>query len=120
MRMKYDESILSECDRIIDDIKNILLELNDIGVSTMVSYSPMTKSCSEKKPKIIVEITTTYIPSMTNGKWIVNGKDVGKDVNETVEWLRRYVDKSTKYSYDDFVWESSASLRRIYQMRIST
>jgi len=45
-----------ECDCIIDDIKDILLELSDSGLSTTVGYTPMTLSYQEKTPKMVVDI----------------------------------------------------------------
>ena len=50
MRLKYGESVLSECDDMIDDIKDMVLELTDIGLFTTVGYTPMTISCFDKTP----------------------------------------------------------------------
>ena len=35
MRLYYGESVLSECDDMIDDIKDMVLELQDIGLFTI-------------------------------------------------------------------------------------
>ena len=56
MRLKYGESVLSECDDMIDDIKDMVLELTDIGLFTTVGYTPMTISCFDKTPKLMAEI----------------------------------------------------------------
>ncbi len=41
---------------MIDDIKDMVLELGDIGLFTRVGYTPMTISSREKTPKIVVDI----------------------------------------------------------------
>ena len=56
MRLKYGESVLSECDDMIDDIKDMVLELTDIGLFTTVGYTPMTLVYREKTPKIMAEV----------------------------------------------------------------
>lgn len=117
MIMKYGQSAIDECNSLINDIKDILLELDDLGVMTVVGYTPMTYACRENTPKIMVDISTIHIPSLTTGKWVVNGNDITKDVNETIERLRYYV-KSKGYPYGNADWESTSSNKRIYQMLI--
>ena len=56
MRLKYGESVLSECDNMIDDIKDMVLELTDIGLFATVGYTPITISCFDKTPKLIAEV----------------------------------------------------------------
>ena len=56
MRLKYGESVLSECDDMIDDIKDMLLELQDISLFITVGYTPMTLVYREKTPKIMAEV----------------------------------------------------------------
>lgn len=52
----YDADELDRIDLIIDDIKDMVLELGDIGLYTTVGYTPMTLVGREKTPKIMVEI----------------------------------------------------------------
>jgi len=56
MNVRYGDDVLEECDSVIADIKDMLLELSDIGLFTTVGYTPMTLTCNEKTPKIIVEV----------------------------------------------------------------
>ena len=117
MSLKYSSDVLTECDSIIDDIKDILLELKDFGFWITVGYTPMTLAGREDSPKIMVEIQSTHIPSLTTGKWISNGKDYTRDVYETIERLKDYVN-SIGYPYGDGDWESTSSNKKIYQMLI--
>lgn len=117
MYLKYDKDVIDKCDAMIDDIKDILLELKDIGFWITVGYTPMTLVGREESPKIIAEIQSIHIPSLTTGKWISNGKDYTQEVYETIERLKDYVN-STGYPYGDGDWESTSSNKRIYQMLI--
>jgi hypothetical protein len=56
MSIIYGVNVIKECDSIIEDIKDILLELSDSGLFTMVGYTPMTLTYSDKTPKIMAEI----------------------------------------------------------------
>lgn len=55
MKVKYGEQALRECDSIIDDIKDMLLELKDMGLIVGVAYTPMTLAGMEDSPKIRAE-----------------------------------------------------------------
>ena len=56
MDVHYGVNVVSECDSIIADIKDMLLELTDAGLFTRVGYTPMTLAYREETPKIIVEV----------------------------------------------------------------
>ncbi len=53
---KYGQSILDECDSMISDIKDMLLELQDIDLFVMVGYTPMTLTSRDDTPKIMAEV----------------------------------------------------------------
>ena len=61
MKIKYGEDVLSECDSIIEDIKDMLLELTDAGLFTTVGYTPMTLVYREK----IIKKTLNFFGSLT-------------------------------------------------------
>ena len=42
MNIRYGADVVEECNSIIYDIVDMLLELKDIGLFTMVGYTPMT------------------------------------------------------------------------------
>ena len=44
----YGTDVVSECNSIIEDIKDMILELTDTGLFTTVGYTPMTLSYQEK------------------------------------------------------------------------
>ena len=56
MDSHYGSNMMQECDSIIDDIKDMLLELKDIGLFITVGYTPMTLSYRENTPKIMAEV----------------------------------------------------------------
>ena len=56
MNVRYGTDVVEECDSIIADIKDMLLELKDIGLFITVGYTPMTLSYRENTPKIMAEV----------------------------------------------------------------
>ena len=56
MNSYYGYNVMEECDSIIADIKDMLLELKDIGLFITVGYTPMTISYRESTPKIMAEV----------------------------------------------------------------
>lgn len=53
----FDAQTLAECDSVVADIEDMLLDLNEAGLDTLVSYSPMTYTGRESSPKIVVDIS---------------------------------------------------------------
>ena len=116
MKIKYGEDVLSECDSIIEDIKDMILELTDTGLFTTVGYTPMTLVYREKTPKISVEVQG----------------DLGlcesfeDDIKSSFERIKEYV-KSYGYVTGFGTWERDNQMRpgtndlttfRVYQMLI--
>ena len=56
MNSYYGYNVMEECDSIIADIKDMLLELKDIGLFITVGYTPMTLTYRDKTPKIMAEV----------------------------------------------------------------
>ena len=56
MMIKYTVGVLDECDSMISDIKDMLLELKDIGLFVTVGYTPMTLTSRDDTPKIMAEV----------------------------------------------------------------
>jgi len=52
----YGHHVIKECDSMIADIKDMLLELQDIGLLITVGYTPFTLVYREKTPKIMAEV----------------------------------------------------------------
>lgn len=106
MNVRYGVDVIEECDSIISNIKDMLLELDDVGLMTVVGYTPMTLTYRDTTPKIMAEISF-YI----NSSWFF----ITLDVKETVERIKDYV-SSMGYVYGDGKWESSGKM--IYQILI--
>ena len=110
MRFKYGESVLSECDNMIDDIKDMVLELSDIGLSTTVGYTPMTISCSDKTPKLIVEVQGDSLLCSYNED----------DINSSFDRIEEY-SSSKGYATGFGTWEREAGNGKnisVYQILI--
>lgn len=114
MDVHFGVDVIIECDSIIADIKDILLELGDSGLQTIVGYTPMTLTYREKTPKIMVEISS-YVGTWGAGRFLKGQTDLTSEVKETSERIKEYV-KSKGYLTGDGKWESSG--RMIYQMLI--
>ena len=114
MNVRYGADVVEECDSMIADIKDMLLELKDIGLLITVGYTPMTLTYRDKTPKIMVEISS-YVGTWGTGKFIKGNTDYTSDVNESAERIKDYV-LSKGYLTGDGKWESSG--RMIYQMLI--
>ena len=115
MSMIYSVNVIKECDSLIEDIKDILLELGDTGLSITVGYTPMTLTYVDKTPKIMAEIQGQLRLCDSNED----------DINSTIERIKDYV-KSKGYVTGFGSWERDSYLRspgaersyRVYQMLI--
>ena len=114
MNVRYGVDVMEECDSMIADIKDMLLELKDIGLLITVGYTPMTLTYRENTPKIMVEISS-YVGTWGAGRFLKGQTDLTSDVKESAERIKDYV-SSKGYSFGDGKWESSG--RMIYQMLI--
>jgi hypothetical protein len=110
----YGVNVMEECDSIIADIKDMLLDLTDVGLFTTVGYTPMTLTYREETPKIIVEISA-YVGTWGAGRFLKGDTDYTSEVKETAERIKVYV-KSKGYVTGDGEWENSG--RKVYQLLI--
>jgi hypothetical protein len=116
MEVHFGVNVIKECDSIIADIKDILLELSDIGLFTTVGYTPMTLTWVDKTPKIIAEVQGELGLCESNED----------DINSTFERIKDYV-RSKGYPTGFGSWERHNGLSRgagderpykVYQMLI--
>ena len=114
MNVRYGADVVEECDSMIADIKDMLLELTDIGLMTVVGYTPLTLTYRDKTPKIWVEISS-YVGTWGTGKFLKGGTDYTSEVMETAERIKDYV-KSKGYPFGDGKWESNGKM--VYQILI--
>ena len=109
MSLHYGADVISECDLIIDDIKDMMLELTDTGLITTVGYTPMTLVYQDKNPKISAEVTGGLEICQLNDEEIIS----------TFDRIKEYV-KSKGYTTGFGYWERGSSFApmKIYQMLI--
>ena len=98
----YGIDVMEECDSTIADIKDMLLELSDIGLFTTVGYTPMTLAYVDKTPKIIVDVQGELELCLSNED----------DINSTFERVKDYV-KSLGFVTGGGSWERDNGLRRV-------
>jgi len=97
MEVHFGVNVIKECDSIIADIKDMVLELSDIGLFTMVGYTPMTLTWVDKTPKIMVEVQGELGLCESNED----------DINSTFERIKDYV-RSKGYPTGFGYWEREA------------
>lgn len=56
MIKKYGVEVIEECDEVIKNISDMLLELGDLDLTTTIGYAPMTILSMDPNPKISVDI----------------------------------------------------------------
>ena len=110
MNSYYGSNVMEECDSITDDIKDMLLELQDIGLFITVGYTPMTLSYREKTPKIMAEIQGDSLLCSYNED----------DIDSAFERIKEYT-SSKGYATGFGTWEREAGNGKnisVYQMLI--
>lgn len=105
MKYKYSKEVLDECDSIIADIEDMLLEVKDSGLFVKVGYTPMTLACREESPKIWIDIDGTL--DLYNS----NADEIKISTDRIKEYVKTFGFSSGSGEYDD---ES----RKRYQMFI--
>ena len=112
----YGIDVMEECDSTIADIKDMLLELSDIGLFTTVGYTPMTLAYVDKTPKIIVDVQGELELCLSNED----------DINSTFERVKDYV-RPLGFATGGGSWERHNGMSRgpgdersyrVYQMLI--
>ena len=61
MIKKYGLEEIEECDEVIENISDMALEVEDLGITVLVGYSPMTYMSAESTPKISVSVIANEI-----------------------------------------------------------
>jgi hypothetical protein len=105
MKIRYGKSTIEECESMIDDMKDMLLEFSDLGFDVIVGYSPLTISVHEDTPKMYVNLSARFD---LFDKYL-------DEINELDLRLKDYV-KSKGYSYGSNIWGPDA--RKNYQILI--
>jgi hypothetical protein len=110
MALAYGTDVIQECETLIDDIKDMLLELKDIGLFITVGYTPMTLTYRDKTPKIMAEIQGDSLLCSYNED----------DIDSAFERIKEYT-SSKGYATGFGTWEREAGNGKnisVYQMLI--
>ena len=110
MNVHFGVDVMEECDSVIADIKDMLLELTDIGLMTVVGYTPMTLTWVDKTPKIMVEVQGDSLLCSYNED----------DIDSAFERIKEYT-SSKGYATGFGTWEREAGNGKnisVYQMLI--
>jgi hypothetical protein len=110
MALAYGTDVIQECETLIDDIKDMLLELKDIGLFITVGYTPMTLTYRDKTPKIMAEIQGDSLLCSYNED----------DIDSAFERIKEYT-SSKGYATGFGTWEretSNGKKMSVYQILI--
>jgi hypothetical protein len=110
MNIRYGADVVEECNSIIYDIVDMLLELKDIGLFTMVGYTPMTLTYRDETPKIMAEVQGDSLLCSYNED----------DIDSAFERIKEY-SSSKGYATGFGTWEREAGNGKnisVYQMLI--
>jgi hypothetical protein len=110
MNVRYGADVVEECDSMIADIKDMLLELSDIGLMTIVGYTPLTLTYVDKTPKIWVEVQGDSLLCSYNED----------DIDSAFERIKEYT-SSKGYATGFGNWERESGNDKkisVYQMLI--
>ena len=61
MIMKYGLEEIEECDEVLKNIEHMSFEVQDLGITVLVGYTPMTYVSMESTPKISVSVIANEI-----------------------------------------------------------
>lgn len=99
---KYGQGALLECDSVIKDIKDFLLELSDVGFNVNVGYSDRTLTLNEKRP--VLSLFISGPPDLFEGNIDI--------YNEVVQTIKDYLN-SNDYAFSDLDWDGVTERRFI-------
>lgn len=105
MKLSYSEEEVIKTDEVIANIKDILLELSDIGYTTRVDYKVLSPRMITSHPQIQINITKTSLDSEMNAGFrflpLWNNEDEKMDFDDVILRVLRYaVDEGYKYEYE--------------------
>lgn len=103
---KYGQGALLECDSVIKDIKDFLLELSDVGFNVNVGYSDRTLTLNENRP--VLSLAISGLLDLFEGNIDI--------YNEVVQTIKDYLN-SNDYAFSDLNWDGSSerSFRMLFE-----
>lgn len=92
MKIKYGKEVIDKCDEVIDYIKQIMLNLEDLKFYCYVNYTPLTKTYQEVAPILFVDISQNPEIDLTEEAKI--------EIEYTIASIKRYVHSQEFYLTD--------------------
>jgi hypothetical protein len=102
----YDADVVSKCDETIAELKDILLELTDIGYQANVDYAPyLRRYLNYKTPTIQINITKPSEDSEMNAGFrflpLWNSEDDKMDFDDVILRILYFITgEGYKYEYE--------------------
>jgi hypothetical protein len=97
MKSAYSEEEVIKTDKVIDNLRDILLELSDMGYTTRVDYKVISPRLINQKPQIQINITKKS-EDILLPLW--NNEDEKEDFDYVILRVLRYaVGEGYKYEY---------------------
>ena len=105
MKSLYEEEVIKKTDEMIADLKDILLELSDIGYTNRVDYKVISPWKVNQHPEIQINIT-----KMSEGRYLPlwNSEDDKAEFDDVILRVLRYaITEGYKYEYEGITSGSS-------------
>jgi hypothetical protein len=105
MKSSYSEEEVKKTDEVIANLKDVLLELSDIGYTTRVDYKVISPRMINQHPEIQINIT-----KMSEGRLLPlwNNEDDKMDFDGVILRVLRYaITEGYKYEYEGITSGSS-------------
>jgi hypothetical protein len=105
MKSSYSEEEVIKTDKVIDNLRDILLELSDMGYTTRVDYKVLSPRLITTQPQIQINITKTSLDSEMNAGFrflpLWNNEDEKGEFDDVILRVLRYaIDEGYKYEYE--------------------
>ena len=105
MKSAYSEEEVIKTDKVIDNLRDILLELSDMGYTTRVDYKVLSPRLITTQPQIQINITKTSLDSEMNAGFrflpLWNNEDEKVEFDDVILRVLRYaIDEGYKYEYE--------------------
>jgi hypothetical protein len=115
MKSLYEEEEVKKTDEVIADLKDILLELSDMGYATKVDYKVISSWKVNQHPEIQINITNPsedrYLPLWDND-------DEKSEFDEVILRVLRYVvGEGYKYEYEG-ITSGTSNFRTRFQGQV--
>jgi hypothetical protein len=115
MKSLYEEEEVKKTDEMIADLKDILLELSDIGYTNRVDYKVISPWKVNQHPEIQINIT-----KMSEGRYLPlwNSEDDKTEFDDVILRVLRYaITEGYKYEYEG-ITSGTSNIRTRFQGQV--